>query len=503
MMNFLLEAGVLLKDFGSYVEQTTKQLREACYEAAERLQRPILYLQSSQDSKEKIAKKIAERDGVNKGLICLLKCVEPCRSYEIHRDRQRQRLILEPRQRKCLHIYRYWIDETFGFMSARVQTWFPFGLQVCVNGREWLARRLDRLAVSYQRRENCFLSLDDWQVAQKELDQQVLFDWPRALGSVACQINPGLPKILGDYPAEYYWTVYQSEWATDVLFRSRVSLAQIYPRLVRAGISTFGSPDVMRFLGKKLHGNFSGEVVSDYQQRPEGIRVKHWMGANSVKMYDKFGRSLRVETTVNDPQPFKVFRPIEGNPGGPRSWRPMRRGIADIAHRAQLSQASNRRYLEALASLDTSHPVQHLVDPLCVATVWNGRRERALRPWSKEDRLLLQTISRGEFVLNGFRNRDLLPALFPEALAAPQERHRAAARVTRKLRFLRAHGIIRKVAGSHRYLLTRKGREAATAILQYAVVTLDQLQKALFTGIRSNLAPPRPSCRAKLAPGLA
>ena len=478
MMNFLYEIGVLLKEFGGYVEGTTKHLRAACYEMAQQLERPVIYLPSSQPSKEAMAQQIATRDGVSDGLICLLSCVEPCLSYEIRRDREQQRLILEPRQRKCLHLYQYWIDPVFGFMSARLQTWFPFAIQICLNGREWLARQLDNLAVSYTRFDNCLLEVADWQQAQRLLDQQVRFAWHPELQRIARRIFPTFQEVFGDYPVEYYWTVYQSEWATDVVFRSSHTLAALYPRLVEAGIGTFASPDVMRFLGKKLHGNFAGEVVSDYRRRREGIRVKHRMAANSIKMYDKHGRSLRVETTINDPSPFKILRTAQGNPDGVPSRRPMRRGISDLASRAQLSQAANERYLEALASLEVQHPLHHLIDPICRPTLWQGRRQRALRPWSPDDRLLLQTISGGEFALNGLRNRDLLAALYPDALGAPPDRTRAAARVTRKLRLLRAHGIISKVESSHRYLLTENGRAAVTAILQYRTVTMDQLQQA-------------------------
>ena len=478
MMNFLYEIGVLLKEFGGYVERTTKQLRAACYEMARQLDRPVIYLPSSQPSKEALAQQMATRDAVSDGLICLLSCVEPCLSYEIRRDREQQRLVLEPRQRKCLHFYHYWIDPVFGFMSARLQTWFPFAIQICLNGREWLARQLDSLGVSYQRLDNCIVQVADWQQAQRLLDQQVEFAWPAALQDIAERIHPTFAEVFGDYPVEYYWTVHQSEWATDVVFRSRRALAQLYPRLVSASISTFASPDVMRFLGKKLHGNFVGEVLSDYRRRREGIRVKHSLGANSIKMYDKHGVSLRVETTLNDPSPFKIMRAAEGNPDGAKSPRPMRRGISDLASRTQLSQAANERYLQALASLEVQHPLQHLIAPVCRATVWQGRRHRALRPWSQEDSLLLQTISGGEFVLHGLRNRDLLAAVYPDALGSPAERTHAAARVTRKLRLLRAHRIIRKVESSHRYLLTENGRAVVTPILQYQTVTLDQLQRA-------------------------
>ena len=313
-----------------------------------------------------------------------------------------------------------------------------------MNGREWLARQLDQQAVSYTRLDNCLLEVADWEHAQRLLDQQVEFAWHPQLQRIASRIFPTFQEVFGDYPVEYYWTVHQSEWATDVVFRCRRTLAAIYPRLVEAGIATFSSPDMMRFLGKKLHGNFAGEVISDYKRRPEGIRVKHRMGANSIKMYDKHGRSLRVESTVNDASPFKVLRPPEGNPDGACRLRPLRRSISDLGRRAQLSQAANERYLEALASLHGEHPLQYLIDPICRTTGWQGRRERALRPWSQDDRLLLQTISGGEFTLDGFRNRHLLAALFPDALGSPQERARAASRVTRKLRLLRAHGIIAK-----------------------------------------------------------
>jgi len=478
MRSFLCTVGVLLKDFSSYVESTTKLLREASAEEARRLNRPIIYLASSQPRKELIARKIMSRDGITDGLICVLSCVEPCISYYIRRDRESQKLLLERAQRKCLHLYHYWIDPVFGFMSGRLQTWFPFSIQLCLNGREWLSRQMDRAAMSYRREENCFLAVEDFPKAQSLMDEQPSFGWMEALKPIGLKINPVHQQIFRLYPVDYYWGVHQSEWATDILFTSPRALSEIYPQLVRAAVSTFSSPDVMRFLGKRLHGNYTGELVSDYKSRPEGIRVKHRAGANSVKMYDKGGRILRVETTLNDPTPFKVFRPLEGNPHGACEWRPMRKGIGDLPRRARISQSSNERYIDGLARLDTDSPILKMIDPVCRRVLWKGRRERALRPWSEEDQLLLHTISRGEFSVNGFRNRDLLPHLFPKVLPKTEERRRASARVTRKLRLLRAHGIIRKVPHTHRYAFTKKGRETVLAILKYQSVTLKQLEKA-------------------------
>jgi hypothetical protein len=365
-------------------------------------------------------------------------------------------------------------------MSARIQSWFPFDIYVCLNGREWLARQMDRGHMNYERLENCFPWIEDAPKAQRLMDRQLRTNWLRPLRELSRTLNPAHGRIFRGLPIEYYWTVYQSEWATDLMFRSPGELAGLYPGLVRGAMEQFCSPEVMRFLGRRMHGNFSGEVLSDVSRRPEGIRVKHRVKANSVKMYDKGGgRVLRIETTVNDPSDFKVFRALEGSPEGKKAWRPLNRGIANASRLAEVSQSSNDRYLDALAALGTDAPIGTLVDRVCRAADWKGRRVRALRPWEQEDRLLLKAIIRGEFAINGLRNRDLLPLLFPQASSLPPEqRRRFSARVTRKLRMLRAHGIIRKVSGTHRYVLTKGGGQTVTAILRYQQVSLAQLEKA-------------------------
>jgi hypothetical protein len=480
MMNFLYDREVLLKRFATYVQQVSTQVKEATAAEAMQLGRQIIYLQSGKTDKDMRAHRIAEQEGIREGLICLFRVVEPCVSYDIYRNREAKELELRKRVRKCLWVYHYWIDPQFGFMSARIQTWFPFDIYVCLNGREWCARQLDRAGVSYHREENCFLWVEDLQKAQRLLAAQPQKRWVRALQRVVRRLNPVHGRIFRGYPLEYYWTNYQSELATDLMFRRAEDLAEIYPLLVRGAMSNFCSPQVMRFLGKKPHGNYRGEVISDYCKRKEGVRVKHRMGKNSVKMYDKQGRLLRVETTMNDPTPFKVFRPLEGNPQGEKEWRPLVRGIANMGRLAKVAQASNDRYMDALASLDTDTPIAKLVEGVCQPVEWGGRRVRALRPWEERDEKLFEAISRGEYVVNGFRNRDLVSQLYPEVEGlSKEERKRYAARVTRKLRMLRAHGIIRKVQGTHRYVMTKKGRDIVTAIQQYREVTLAQLQKAI------------------------
>jgi hypothetical protein len=477
MMSYLSYMGVLLKDFGTFVERTCQQVRQASEQAARRLDRPVQYLFSSAIDKRKEAEKIVREDQVKAGLVCVFSCVEPCMAYKVQPDRITKEITLRMALRKCVHLYHYWMDKDFGLMHARLQTWFPFTIEVCFNGRFWLARQMDKHRLGYKQRDNCFTWLEDIAASQRLMDQLRRFHWLAFLSSIARQVHPLQKEILKGYRTQYYWSMTESEWATDVMFDSAKALARVYPSLVQGAMTTFSSRDVMRFLGKKPSGPFKGEVVSSYLRRPEGVRVKHSVQSNSVKMYDKQGNILRIETTMNRPYSFKAYRPKENDPKGSPQWRYLRKGVADARRRAEICQAVNGRYLEALAALDSEVPVKHLVASVCRRTRWRRRNLRALHPWSDVDQKLLAVVSRGEHLLQGFRNRDLVAHLYPKAGRSIQEQRRVSARVTRLLRLLRAHGIIRKISGTHRYRLTRKGRQIATVVLRYQSATLQQLKK--------------------------
>jgi hypothetical protein len=483
MLGYLWAVRVLLKDFAGHAQALTQQLKEASEELARRTARPIRYLPSSASSKEDIAREIARADGITEGLICILTAVEPCLSYEIVRDRESKRLELASRHRKCLQLYHYQMHPTFGFMHARIQTWFPFSIQICLNGREWLARKMDAAGIGYRQRENCFTWLEDPKRAQRLMDQQVRANWPELLDAIARSLNPLHETMFRACPVNYYWSTYQSEWATDMLFRDRRSLAQLYPRLIHHGLTTFCAPDVMRFLGRNIPstGNISprlqGEVVTDMKTRPEGVRIKHRLKHNSIKMYDKQGSVLRVETTINDPADFEQFRTPEGKPDAAMGWHCMRKGIADLHRRAEVSQASNDRYFCALASVEDTTSVGELATRLCQPVKRNGRRARPLNPYAPDDAKLLDAISSGEFTINGFRNRDLRLRLFDDDSAVKQEQRRHAAAVTRKLAMLRAHRLIKKVPGTHRYHLTNQGRSIVTALISARNANANTLTK--------------------------
>jgi hypothetical protein len=477
LKDLLWHKQILLKDFGKWAEQVTEQLKQASFQVAKDQHRPIIYMESAATDKEKVARDIAGKDQITAGLVAVLPCVEPCMSFDIHRNRDQKKLEPVHARRKCLFIYQYWIDPDFGWMNARIQTWLPFSIQICLNGREWLARMMDHHQVRYRQNDNCFTWIEDVERAQRLMNRQLRISWPKALARFARQLNPAHGRIFRGFPAAYYWSIYQSEWATDVMFRTPAELAAIYPALVLHGMQTFSSGDVMRFLGRKPHGRFEGEIVSDFKNRPEGIRIKHRVADNSVKAYDKAGNCLRVETTMNDPSGFKVFRTKETDPDGKPGWLPLRRGIADVYRRAEVCQASNDRYLDALASVDTSTPLGELIRNICQPTTYRDKPVRPLRPWADPDLALFGAISRGEFCVNGFRNRDLQSLLYDSAPNTPEELRRRSARVSRLLRMLRAHHLIQKVPRTHRYLLTARGRDIVSAVLAAHRIRLDQLNK--------------------------
>jgi hypothetical protein len=439
MEAYLNACRILIKDFGAFAEGLTARLKAAAYASAAQARRPFRYLPNSQISKEALARQIARQDGVTSGLIAIFSALENCLSYSVRGDRQTKHihLVLEPR--KCLHLYHYFLHPELGLCHVRVQTWFPFTVDLCLNGRDRLACQMDAAGLAYRQRDNCFVWVQDAARAQALLEEQLHTDWPRLLGRLLDQAHPLHREICRPIAQTYYWTASASEYATDLLFRDAASLATLYPRLVHHGLRTFASPDVMRFLGHKVptthghvHGQFTGEVISDLKHRPEGIRVKHSVNGNSLKMYDKEGSVLRIETTINKTEEFRVYRVKQGDGGGEKSWRPLQRSVGELWRRAQVSAAANRRYLEALASVTDKTPAGEAAASVCRAVLRNGRRHRALNPWSEKDAALLAAVSRGEYTINGLRNRDLRRHLWAKVGSAKEQRRRAGA-VTRQL----------------------------------------------------------------------
>ena len=478
MEKYIQKTGYLMKDFKQLMLRITGQIKSATQQIAEQAGRPLTYLSSSQVRKEQLARQIAQQDHITSGLIAIFSCVEPCRTYTVGGNRQTKMLEAQLRLGKCLHYYFYHFHPVFGFMHLRLQTWFPFLVQICLNGRNWLANQMTQLGMRHRQQDNCFTWIEDVEKAQRLLDAQLNTRWAVELNRLVGDNHPTHAAICRPLTLSYYWTACESEYATDVMFAHPRRLAQLYPSLVHHGIQSFGSRDVLRFLGHKPPqngvGKFAGELNSSLKARPEGLRIKHFVNGNSLKLYDKQGSVLRVETTINHPEEFKVWRAKENDPEQKKAWRELRRGVADLPRRAQVSHAANERYLSALAVVNEKTPLSKEAQRICQPVHKDGQSYRALNPWADKDARPLEVVNRGEFAINGFRNRDLRTLLFPTK-ATDQEQHRRAGAITRKLRLLRAHGLIRKVPGTHRYVVSDNGRRIITALLSARQADVEQL----------------------------
>ena len=166
------------------------------------------------------------------------------------------------------------------------------------------------------------------------------------------------------------------------------------------------------------------------------------------------------------------------DPTAPPQWRPLRKSVADLSRRAQLSHSANGRYLDALAQVEDKTPLSTFTDKLCQPTELNGRRIRALRPFAADDRQRLEAVSSGDYLTTGFRNQDIRRVLFGVDPEDPAERRRHASRTSYRLRLLRAHGLIKKIPRSHRYLLTKTGRSPITVLLATRAATIESLLAA-------------------------
>jgi hypothetical protein len=465
--SFLFQRHMPRNQFAEYAQHLTERLRRETEALAQAEGVPLQPLNSPNLDKQAAALALAQRHQRRSGRLAVLSCVESCDIYRIRKGSDGF-FNLRKEPSRCLHYYHYLQHEQFGLCYVRLQSWFPFTVHVGLNGRHWLYQQLQRQGIPFQSQDNLLVDVADWSQAQVLLNEQLRSDWPALLNELVQPLQP-LWSYLQEARVPYYWMTEQSEWATDILFQSSTALQELYPRWLRHGIEVLNCRDVLRYLGQRVPqqdcNRCTGDVRMDLRQRPEGTRLKMWYRGNSLKLYDKAGQALRIETTINQPGRFKVFRTAEGAPDdAEKSWQTLRKGVADLHRRAEVSQRTNERLLESLSTTATPTPLGQLLEPLSRPVIHEGkRRARALNPLAGADGELLRVLATGDFLVQGFRNRDLRLALCPKASNHDDQR-RQAAQITRRLALLRAHGLIVKIPRTHRYQLSAAGRRLTTVL---------------------------------------
>ena len=414
--------------------------------------------------KEKFIQDIIYRDQLTEGLVAVLCVMETCRAIKMKRGKNRPRLYYTRRPQRVL--YYYFLDRDFGLMSIRLETHFPYGIQIYVNGHSWLAEQMQKKGLNFTQRDNAFTSLENPQAAQKIADRFARLNWVKQLSKWARKVNPLLHEVEWLRHLNYYWVTDQAEYASDVLFAGRDELGELYPRLLDHAAVSFSAKDILTFLGRKLHGNFQGEVLSDTKKkRHPGARVKHRMKENWLKMYDKFGLILRVETVINQPREFRVFR--EGIRKGEAQmvWAPMNKGVANLPEYQRHAMAANDRYLDALSVVDNPRPAYQQVAKLTESKKHKGRSYRGFNPASPADIRLFQAVLAGDHLIKGFRNADIRDFLYGICRNQQLQKRQANA-VTRLLKRLHVRGLIAKIQRSRRWRTTARGQRLLSTMIQ-------------------------------------
>lgn len=460
MTAYLKAHGVRIFDYPKWAAQWRDLLRThvETLAAAEGLTSEFIKQVQAFRKEDRIQKILATR-GTQPGLVHIFSAMEPCPSYKPWHDKQTHQTFLKPDSGKCLHYYCYFIARTLGLCYLRLPTWGPFRAQVYFNGHNWLAAQLRAHAIAYEPVDNAFVAIADWTRAQALAAALRVADVQAALDRFAHRYCPILKRL----DVRYHWSLMQVEYATDRVFTDAPALADLYEPLTRTAIHAVKAQHVATFLGHKRTAAYSGELGTDFTTRSQGTRIKHHMGAAALKMYDKFGRVLRIETTANDVTFFKHHRTVEQK-DGQRAVKlaPVRKTIYSLCPDLRaLLLAANLRSLAFLSELSDPSAGVKALRKACEPVAENGRTYRGVNFFATADQTLFEQLVRGEFLISGLRNHDLR-----------QLTGRTTAQISHALKRLRVHGLLKKIAHTYKYYFTDLGRRVILAGLKLKALVL-------------------------------
>lgn len=450
MTRFLYAKGIRIFDYPPFAMTLRDRVRDAAAGLAAEAGVTIEHIAKSHIRKEDVVARVLERRGDHPGLVHILSAMEACDSYRPWHDKATGKTFVRPDSGKCLHYYFYFMDAAFGLVYLRVPTWSPFRLQFYCNGHNWLARKLTAVGIGYTMADNAFARIDDWARAQQLADSLSPDVLHQTLDHYAEQCCP-VGEVFGQ---SYHWSLMQVEYATDLAFRSTTTLGPLYDQLIRESVLSVKAEQVASFLGRQITPQLAQEIGSQFSTRIEGTCVKHRFGKASIKMYDKFGIVLRIETTTNDVSFFKHHRKVEHRDGPPtRALAPVKKSIYSLIDLREILLGCNRRYLAHLSALDDFSAGVRALDRLTKPREIDGRTVKGIDFFSDTDKALLEALQDPKVNIAGVRRADLIPA---RGAFSPH-------RLSRQLRRLRDLGVIKRVTGTYRYYLTKAGRAATAA----------------------------------------
>jgi hypothetical protein len=340
-----------------------------------------------------------------------------------------------------------------------VPTIAPFKVDFYFNGHNWLETKLKKRGISYQMNDNAFTYIADFEEAQKLSDRIRVEDLHKALDIFIKRFCP----MPDEWELSYNYTIRQVEYACDIMFSSEEALKPLYDNVIKTAMHTVTPDDIANFLGKRFSVLFEGETGSRFGRRILGTRIKHQMGEISVKIYDKFGRILRIEVTSNDVSQLKVFRDVQKRDGSiVQQVAPVKKSIYSLFDLISVFKNACNRYLEFISSFDDPTDGLKKLDRVTETVVENDKNYKGFNFFSKEDERILLAVADGKFTLKGITNK-ALRSLLPES--KPWQ-------ISRIIKRLRLHGLIKKINNTYKYYLTKLGRQVIVAGLSFKNMSL-------------------------------
>ena len=459
MTRFLYANGIRIFDYPAFAMKLRDRVRDGAASLAAAAGITIEHIAKSHIRKEEVVARVLEQRGDHPGLVHVLSAMEACDSYRPWHDKASGRTFVRPDSGKCLHYYFYFMDADLGLVYLRVPTWSPFRLQFYCNGHSWLARRMTAEGLGYAMADNAFVRIDNWQRAQELADALSPDLLHRTLDGYAAQCCP-VSDVFGQ---SYHWSLMQVEYATDLAVRSAATLGPLYEQLVRQSVLGVKAEQVASFLGRKITPQLAQEIGSQFSTRIEGTCIKHRFGKSSIKMYDKCGIVLRIETTTNDVSFFKHHRKVEHREGPPtRELAPVKKSIYSLIDLREILHGCNRRYLAHLSALDDFSAGVRALDRLTKPRKVEQKTVKGINFFEPGDSALLHAMQNPRVNIAGIRRADLLGQL---EMFSPN-------RLSRHLRRLLDLGVIKRITGTYRYYLTKAGRAATAAAERLTAATI-------------------------------
>jgi len=454
MTSYLYRRGIRVFDYAKFAEPLRERLRENAETLAQANGIKIEFMRKKDFRKETRIQQILKERGQQPGLVHIIGAMEACSSYLPWHDKVTGKTYLKSGSSKCMTYYFYFMDEQLGLCYLRVPTWCPFRLQFYFNGHNWLANQLKQQGIACKMLDNAFVHIDDYARANQLANEYDVESLHQRLDEFAQQYCP----VVTELNLTYYWSMMQTEYATDLVFKSREPLQAFYPLLLETLTHAVKPADIATFLERKLNGNYQGEMGNRFNKRWIGTRIKHQMGPVSIKMYDKFNLILRIETTVNNVAFFKQYRQVQHRDGSTTMrWAPMKKTIHSLPALREVLSASNQRYLKFISSIATPQVGVEQLHRLAETKTEDQHRHKGFNLFSEEDTFLFRTLLQGEFCISGFTNKQLRTQYLS---------NKSASQVTRLLKRLRVHGVIKKVGKRYKYYLTDFGRQTAAMALK-------------------------------------